>query len=239
VLHRNARALPDVASGSVDLVLTDPPYFDNIAYSELSDFYLPWLQLMELASPDGTGPNAYAENLAAKRRDAPAIMTFREGLTSCFGEVARVLKDDGRLVFTYQHKTAGAWEALGTALARAGLRPVQIFPLLGNARGLHTRAGTSAWDAVFVAVKGRPQAVPLMVSDAPAAVALHHAASWFERLQARGEPGFGAADLVNFRRACLVSAALGGFPAVDDACTARPLGEVLENASILEPAGAR
>ena len=37
--------------GVIDLILTDPPYFDNLSYSELSDFYLAWHQVLGIAEP--------------------------------------------------------------------------------------------------------------------------------------------------------------------------------------------
>src|SRR5207244_6544570 len=46
ILHGDARSLRGIGTRSVDLVLTDPPYFDNVAYAELSGFYRPWLQLL-------------------------------------------------------------------------------------------------------------------------------------------------------------------------------------------------
>ena len=155
VLQRDARDLSPVRSGSVDLVLTDPPYFDNIAYAELSDFYLPWLHLLGLAPDDGGRSAAFAAGLAARARDGRAADLFGDGLAGCFREIARVLKPGGRAVFTYQHRSAHAWTALARAIATADLHPVQVFPLLGDHRaGLHAHAGNSRWDAVFVLLRG-------------------------------------------------------------------------------------
>ncbi len=218
VLHRSAEDLGGFPDRSVDLVLTDPPYFDNIAYSELSNFFLPWLQLLGLAQPDGVGgPNGMEVNLAAKTRGAAAVQQFGDALTTCLRETARVLKPEGRLVFTFQHQTAGAWVALGTALAAAGLRPIQLFPLLGDGRvGLHEHAGNSRWDAVFVAAVGqsRPdagQAEPLRLSVGAHRAALAHCEQWADRLRSNA-PRFEEADVRNFRRASLVAGALGLFP---------------------------
>ncbi len=221
VLHRSAEDLAGIADRSVDLVLTDPPYFDNIAYSELSDFYLPWLQLLGLAQPDGDGgPSGIVANLAAKTRSAAAVRQFADDLTVCLRETARVLKLEGRLVFTFQHQTAGAWVALGTALAGTGFRPIQIFPLLGDGRvGLHEHAGSSRWDAVFVATLGQNVAnlgreEPLNLSVGTYRAAMAHCESWVGRL-ATNSPRFEEADRRNFRSACLVAGALGLFATSD------------------------
>ncbi len=233
ILHRSAEQL-DLEDGVVDLVLTDPPYFDNIAYSELSDFFLPWLQLLDLAAADGAGVAGRERNLAAKRRDAAAVARFGGMLGACFREVARVLKPDGRLVFTYQHHTAGAWGALGTALATAGLRPVQLFPLLGDGRvGLHAHEGSSGWDAVFVAVPapGARVSGPLTLSPLARDAARAHCAYWAARLRA-ARVGFHDADRRNFLRACLVAGALGLFPDDRSDATGIPLLSLLADEAI-------
>jgi hypothetical protein len=76
-------------------------------------------------------------------------------LTACFREIGRVLKPDGRVVFTYQHQSTHAWDALARAIGVAGLQPIQLFPLLGDQRGgLHAHSGSCRWDAVFVLARG-------------------------------------------------------------------------------------
>lgn len=211
ILHRDARSLADIPTGSVDLVLTDPPYFDNIAYSELADFYRPWLRKFGLVPPDADAPGALDRSLAARSRGQEAAVGYRDGLTLCFAEVARVLGSDGRLVFTYQHRTPEAWEALASALAVAGLRPLQVFPMLGDARGSgHARQGSTRWDAVFVVMKGSPAPAPgaVTISEAAISEANHHALGWGIRLSGVGLQPYGDADALNFQRASLVATAL-------------------------------
>ncbi len=210
----DSRLLADVAARSVDLILTDPPYCDNIAYSELSDFFLPWLQAFGLAREDATDQAALSMNLAARSRGEPALATFRQGLSECFVQLRRVLKDEGRFVFSYQHRTAGAWEALAAALAAGGWCPVQVFPLLGNSTaGLHQHEGTILWDAITVCRKGdEPTSLgDLLVSDRQITAAVYHARGWADRLAAFEAVRFGDADHANLLRACLVAAALGTF----------------------------
>ena len=219
IVHANSRRLSRLADASVDLVLTDPPYLDNVAYSELSDFFLPWLQLLGLAAGDGEGVEGFEENLAAKGRDAAAVEEYASSLADSFSEIARVLKADGRLVFTYQHQVGGAWYALARAIAAAGLRPIQVFPLLGDGNaGSHNHEGTSKWDAVFVLVKDdrRETAAPLEVSEGQAARVGEHYGRWTERLSSMTEGEFRSADRRNFFRACLIAGALGMFPSSED-----------------------
>ena len=86
---QNLSFLPDA---SVDLVLTDPPYFDNIAYSELAEFFLPWLRLLEVVSPDSGLEQVMLDSLGGRRGDVESLMKYKTGLSGVFSEVTRVLK---------------------------------------------------------------------------------------------------------------------------------------------------
>jgi putative DNA methylase len=211
VLHADARRLAAIPTASVDLVLTDPPYFDNIAYSELSDFFVPWLAMLGAIGTDG--PDARAGDLAATSRQPGDGERFAVELGACFSEVSRVLRPGGRLVFTFQHSTSSAWLALAHAVAVAPLVPVQVLPLLGDGTvGLHVHEGASTWDAVFVfkrRVEAHDQRRPCLMGANHIEAALAHAAAWETRLAERLPGRFGLADRTNFRRACLVAASLG------------------------------
>lgn len=213
VLHADARQLP-LADASVDLVLTDPPYFDNISYSELSDFFAPWLAMLGVI--DDTGPVARACSLSAPNREPESIDRFAAGLHACFGEITRVLRPGGRLIFTFQHSTPGAWSGLAQALAPVPLEPIQVLPLLGNGKvGLHVHEGASTWDAVFVVRRSSGASnrehcvVPALADARHLQAAVAHAAAWERRIQAHLPGRFGHADRMSFRRACLVAASLG------------------------------
>jgi putative DNA methylase len=202
-----------VADQSVDLILTDPPYFDNIAYSELSDFFLPWLQAFGMARARPGPAACLPTNLAARARGEEALLTFQRGLAQCFVQMRRVLKQDGRLVFSYQHRTPEAWAALAVALAAGGWRPVQVFPMLGNSTaGPHLHEGTITWDAVSAYSKGTVlPADALALSPATTEAAAQHVRAWSARLRRHPGVPFRAADRTNLWRACLVAAALGMF----------------------------
>jgi hypothetical protein len=134
------------------------------------------------------------------------------GLAACFQEMARVLKQEGRLVFTFQQKTAAAWQALAWALVQTRLRPLQLFPLLGDSSsGLHKHSGSSKWDAVFVFAKV-PQSQhrqALAVSRTQLDRCRQHYGLWVRRLEVSPSCQFQEADRRNFYRACLVAGALG------------------------------
>jgi len=141
------------------------------------------------------------------------------------------LKPDGRMVFTYQHKTAMAWYALASAIASTNLRPIQLFPLLGDgSTGLHKHEGTSTWDAVFVMVKSErsEQISPLSLSEALVNAARNHYAYWARRLARQTASMFREADRRNFYRACLVAGASHLFSASQGPVGLIPLITLLE-----------
>lgn len=102
-------------SGSVDLVLTDPPYHDDVQYAELSQPLQAWAGL---AAPEPGGDAVV--NRATGQLVADGSYTAL--LTSIFRESARLLREDGHLIFSYANRDPQAWVQLLEALQSAGLR---------------------------------------------------------------------------------------------------------------------
>jgi len=200
----DSRSLATTSSGSIDLVLTDPPYMDFIAYHDLADFYRPWLRdLGVLPASAGTS----ASLAVAATEDAAS--EFESGLKSVFAEVARVLAPDGRVVFTFRHREDSAYEALSAALRSAGLAALSVFPLKGDgAFGLHAHDGSTSWDGVFVLTHATSTARVERAAWLPRAQG--HVRYWTERLRGAALE-FGDADVASFRRATAMAAALGAF----------------------------
>src|SRR5207248_3911141 len=99
---------------SVDVIVTDPPFFDNVHYSELADFFLAWQSLQPHGFLRGRFTTRCAKEVQDKRADA-----FSAKLAAVFSECHRVLKDDGALVFTYHHSRAEGWSCLASAICEA------------------------------------------------------------------------------------------------------------------------
>jgi adenine-specific DNA methylase len=203
---------------SIDLILTDPPYFDNVSYSELSDFYLSWHQAIGIAPPpydDPARPAPIKENLAITDRSGASVEGYAARLLAILCECHRVLKQDGLCVFTYHHRSARAWGALGRALVGSGLKPTAVLPSRGEGQGgLHSYDGTIKWDAVLVCRKGaRPEGLPSLVVSLgdiqrAASVATEFAARFSRTLRI----GFRAPDRENLYRALVVARARMGLP---------------------------
>lgn len=228
IINGDSTDLKTVPDQSVDMILTDPPYFDNIAYSELSDFYLPWLQMFGLAPKSKS--TKLPPNLAARSRGPHGFEVFRSGLGACFSEMRRVLRDGGRLVFSFQHRTPRGWDALAHALGVGGWRPIQVFPMLGNSSaGPHHHDGTITWDAVVVCRKGRIRSGNRFVGEQGIDATHNHCAQWIARLRDVEKAPFREPDQTNLLRATLVAASLGMF-SVDGRRGRRPLQEALNAA---------
>lgn len=148
LVNGSSEELHDIPDNSIDLVLTDPPYYDNLSYSELSDFFYVWLQ-RQLQPRNRTGESTpYQTALFADSNDPKA---FAEGITNVFQECARVLKAQGRLIFTFHHRKIAAWMVLLQALRAADLEIVAVFPVRSEGKsGFHSSEGNIKWDAVLV-----------------------------------------------------------------------------------------
>lgn len=150
VVCGDARRMPHIANASVDLVLTDPPYFDYISYSELGHFFTPWfIRFGLIGSKFGQGfPRG---QLASIGRSKKSEKRFATRLATIFKEVRRVCRPNGRVVFTYQNLDGRGWRAIAMAMANAGIVPFRTLPLYGDSgKSLHKHAQSISWDCVMV-----------------------------------------------------------------------------------------
>jgi putative DNA methylase len=117
----DATALPEAC---LDLVATDPPFFDNVHYSELADFFFAWQSLY----PRGFIADSATTRRAAEVQDTTPEM-FAAKLKAVFAECFRILKADGSLIFTYHHSRAEGWTALVEAIYGAGFSVINTHPV--------------------------------------------------------------------------------------------------------------
>ncbi|HSW00753.1 MAG TPA: hypothetical protein VLI39_11315 [Sedimentisphaerales bacterium] len=117
----DAIALPD---RSVDIVVTDPPFFDNVHYSELADFFYAWQKLYPCGFVNGSSTTRHVNEVQDANADA-----FSKKLAAVLKESARVLRDEGLLIFTYHHSRPDGWSSLLSAILRAGLSVVNCHPV--------------------------------------------------------------------------------------------------------------
>ena len=120
-----------------DVIITDPPYYDAIPYSDLMDFFYIWLRRLthkldhglQEAFPSPLGPKwdraahdgELIDDASRFGNDkARSRLNYEDGMARAFSACARALRTDGRLVVVFASKNPTAWETLVTALIRAG-----------------------------------------------------------------------------------------------------------------------
>ncbi len=131
LLNRSSTELPEIPDQSVDAVVTDPPYLDNVMYAELSDFFYVWLRLgLKDRYAQWQAPSSRRSEEAIRNAEQGKDTAFyQETLTAVFKECHRVLKKEGLLVFTFHHGAAEAWDALAQALKDAQFVIVRLWPV--------------------------------------------------------------------------------------------------------------
>ncbi len=158
-----------------DVVLTDPPYYDAISYSDLMDFFYVWMRrTLQDLSPDAD--RAFGSPLSPKwnhdDNDGELIddqsrhkgdsgkskAVYEEGMFRVFEACSKSLSDDGRLVIVFAHKQPEAWETLVTAIIRAGFVVDGSWPIQTE-RQARTRSISSAAlsSSVWLVCKKRPE----------------------------------------------------------------------------------
>ncbi|MCC5947761.1 MAG: DUF1156 domain-containing protein [Nitriliruptoraceae bacterium] len=161
--------LPYLEDGSVECVNIDPPYYDNVMYAELADFFYVWEkrtlgQLFpdrfksELTDKD----NEAVANIArfdfakGKQRKALADSDYESKMRDIFAESRRVLRDDGVLVVWFTHKRAEAWDTLGAALMDAGFTIETSWPVNTEAQvSLHQTNVNAAKSTIVLVCRKR------------------------------------------------------------------------------------
>ena len=195
--------LPDQTTG---VWFTDPPYYDAIPYSDLSDFYLVWLKrtiqdhsrLYDASDPDNPLSPKEREVVQDKTRTYNGLSKdrtwFEERIAIAFAEGRRVLNEDGVGSVVFAHKTTEGWEALLTGMIQGGWIITGSWPI-ATERGARLRARDSASLATSVHLVCRPRPIDAQVGDWSGVLRELpiRVGEWMKRLQSEGVRG---ADLV-------------------------------------------
>ncbi|HEV2391787.1 MAG TPA: DNA methyltransferase [Verrucomicrobiae bacterium] len=212
-LSCGSSAATGLLDGSVDLVVTDPPFFDNVHYSELADFFFAW----QCLGPSQFGAQRPSTRHAEEVQDARAD-DFATKLRAVFRECHRVLRNDGLLVFTYHHSRAEGWMSLAEAVLGAGFAVVNAHPLKAEMSVATPKSQAKEpiqLDVVLVCRKRATDARGKAEDRAALRRATDRAAAKARRLN-----GCGLKLSVNDRRIILISEFLVA------ACAGRSVGEL-------------
>ena len=136
----------DLPSASVDAIIFDPPYHNNVNYAELSDFFYVWLKRTagyvlgdSLLAPHLTdkvneaiaSPARFREQAQGSGKSASALATrdYENKMAEIFRECRRVIKPDGIMTVMFTHKSTDAWDALTVALIESGFGITRTWPV--------------------------------------------------------------------------------------------------------------
>lgn len=125
LLNGNGGNLP-IPDNVVDSIVTDPPYFDFIHYSELSDFFYSWIR---------EGLSEYypyfqrSDSSDTKEVQDKDSQRFSEKIANIFKECYRVLKNDSLMSFSFHHSSFDGWLAIYSALIKSGFNIISAYPV--------------------------------------------------------------------------------------------------------------
>ena len=160
-------SLDHIADGTIDAVVMDPPYYDNVMYAELSDFFYVWLKRTaghvfpelfrrQLTDKDNEAVANPARFQGQKGARALARKDYQERMASIFAECRRTLKPDGVMTLMFTHKASGAWDALTKGLMEAGFAITASWPINTEAEGsLHIKNKAAANSTIFLVCRPR------------------------------------------------------------------------------------
>ncbi|HUY92172.1 MAG TPA: DUF1156 domain-containing protein, partial [Pirellulales bacterium] len=160
--------------GGVDLIVTDPPYYDAIGYGVVMDFFAVWLKramlrivpgveesLADLGKPKWDGEREDGELVDdAERHDgdkAKSKRVYEDGMARAFIAAHESLLPEGRLVIVFAHKEPDAWETLVAAIIRAGFVVDASWPIMTERSSRMRSMGSAALSSsVWLVCKKRP-----------------------------------------------------------------------------------
>lgn len=173
VSQSSATSLP-YPDNYFDAALTDPPYYDNVPYSDLSDFFYVWLK----RTIGDLYPDLFATPLTPKSLEIVqnpvrhtgdnkrAKIFYEEMLTEAFREIRRVLKPNGIIVTIFAHKTTSAWETLVTSLLNSGLTVTASWPIHTEMTvRLRARESAALASSIFLVCRKREGEDEIYLSD--------------------------------------------------------------------------
>ncbi|OHW63401.1 DNA methylase [Andreesenia angusta] len=128
--------LSNILDNSVDYIFTDPPFGDNLNYSELSYIWECWLKIK-------TNTTTEAIVNAVQKK---GIAEYQSLMTTCFTEFFRILKPNRWMTVEFHNSKNSVWNAIQESLSRAGF-------IIADVRTLDKKQGSFKQVTTTSAVK--------------------------------------------------------------------------------------
>lgn len=131
LLCKSSRDMKELPDNSVDYIITDPPYFSSINYSELSEFFYVWQRILlkdEYSYFKNKTLEKNREIVVNKSRNYKKKDYIKE-LKGVFLEGKRVLKDNSYMVLTYNNSSIDGWASIIIPIIEAGFKIIKTYPV--------------------------------------------------------------------------------------------------------------
>lgn len=178
--QRDARKWRPDSKASAFLVSTDPPYYDNIGYADISDFFYVWLRnIFKSTLPDlfstlltPKQDELIASSARHKGSASEAEQFFRQGLLQAFSRIRETASDEFPVTIYYAFKqsegksgdkaTSTGWETMLTGLIDAGFQITATWPVRTTKKARSVARGTNALaSAIVLACRPQSDAAPM------------------------------------------------------------------------------
>jgi len=170
-MTRDAACLSQIKDTSIDAIVIDPPYYDNVMYAELADFFYVWMKrglgdlfpelfVSELTNKDdeAVANNARFKKAGRGKASKLADQDYTAKMQAAFNECHRVLKDDGVLTIMFTHKRVEAWDSLARALLDAGFEITATWPIhTESEHSLHQAKKNAAASTILLVCRKRAE----------------------------------------------------------------------------------
>ena len=176
IINESADLLLSLDNGSVDAIVFDPPYYDNVNYAELSDFFYVWLKrtagyvypewfspyLTDKVNEAIASPVRFRSDTGTGKRTGSvkrlAYEDYLERMRRIFAECRRVVKDDGIVTIMFTHKSTDAWDALTVGIIESGFRITATWPIKTEAESsLNIRDRAAARSTILLVCRPKTE----------------------------------------------------------------------------------
>jgi len=153
-----------VPTGSVDVVVTDPPYFDSVQYSELAHLFHVWSRAVGFSA--GSENVEIISEAVPNRVRGTGAKEYERLLARILKETKRSLKPGAPVLLTFRSTDIRGWHGLGLALSSAGLKVAGLAVCHSENEDDHAKRGKRSFrkDLVIECYQGRNGGVPRVVT---------------------------------------------------------------------------
>jgi len=146
-----------------DAIITDPPYYDNVSYAVLSDFFYIWLKrsignlhtehFSSVSSPKKQ--EIVKDRLRYDNNDIAAKNAYQSMMHQSFNEAYRTLKQNSPLICVYAHKTTLGWASLVESLKNSGFSIQEAWPIATERKGGRKTNKAALASSIFLVARKR------------------------------------------------------------------------------------